>query len=256
MKSLWLILVLSIPMALFAQDTLKTKEVPDIVVQNFERRNRGVENTIWLKENDKFLVSYETRRGEEETKYYTKTGELEKTVKIIPLDELRSNMLEYIDSEFRNYTPYKAYYIEKGRRDRYYSILMHHRKADDPPDTEIQFDQSGRFLTVENLYFPEENTEEPEIDADFAEQVDTDVSEISAVEYGESVKLKELPSKALDYIQQVYPRPFRVKKATVEKLKGKPIYEVFVKKQGDDYYYALHFTFDGELLSDEKIYED
>lgn len=256
MKPLWLTLLLLIPAALFSQDTLNTKEVPEEVIMSFERRNRGVENTVWVKEDDMFVVSYENRYGKPEAKYYTEEGELEKTVQTLDVRDIRRNMIEYIDENHRMYDPYAMYYIEKGRRDRYYSIMMHHRKAENPPDTEIQFDQSGRFISIMNLYIPDDKKEDPEIDPDFAEQVDSEAYNLSETVDEKEVKKKDLPSNVLDYIETMYPYPFRMQSANLMNSEDGPVYIIIMKEQGDDFHYKLTFSHDGEIMDDEKIYEN
>lgn len=257
MKAYWSILLLLIPGWLFAQDTLRTSEVPDIVVNNFERRNRGVENTVWFKEDDHFLVSYTTRRGDEETKYYDENGRLQRTVQKVPVSDIRSNMMDYIRSEYRNYRVQRAYFIEDGRRDRYFSIIMHHRHASDPPETEIQFDQSGRFITIVNLYIPEDDDkEEEEFDPAFARQLEADDLKVTEDLIGQEVRRRELPTKALQHIRDNYPRPpYRMESAIIDRSPRGPIYNVVLKIQGEDHHFRLKFLFNGELISDEKEYE-
>ncbi len=257
MKAYWNILLLLIPVSLFSQDTLRTSEVPDLVVNNFERRNRGADNMVWFKEDDHFLVSYTTPRGDKETKYYDKDGRLQRTVQKLPVEDIRRNMTDYIRSEYRNYRVQRAYFIEEGRRDRYFSIIMHHRHAQDPPETEIQFDQSGRFLTIINLYIPEEDDkEEEEFDAAFARQLEQDDLRFSEDLVGQEVRRRELPSQTLQYMDNHYPRPpYRMESAVIDRSPRGPIYNVIIKIQGEDHHYRLKFLFDGELVSDEKEYE-
>ncbi|MCF8332170.1 MAG: hypothetical protein K9H84_06935 [Bacteroidales bacterium] len=256
MKSLWLTFLFIISaFCLSAQDTLKTSDLPQDVKRNFERRNRNIDGEVWLKDSSNFVVTYKTRRGYKESKYYDKSGELLKTVQKQPIEEIRSNMMDYIDKNYRYYEPYEMYFIEKGRRNRYYSILMHHRKADDPPVTEIQFDQSGRFITIYNLYIPEEEKVEPEIDEDFAEQVDEEAQVLSSTIEERKVKKKNLPSDVLDYIEEAYPYPFRMKSSRLTNSSKGPLYIIKMKEQGDDFFYKLTFNYSGEIISDEKVYE-
>ncbi|MFW6019021.1 MAG: hypothetical protein ACOCPM_00425 [Bacteroidales bacterium] len=255
MKYNWLLLLLLIPFAMHGQDTLKTKEVPENVRQSFERRNRNAENTVWVKENDNYIVSYENRRGVKKNKHYNKKGEMEKMVQKQSLDNIRDNMMEYIDDNYPKYKPYEVYYIEKGRRDRYYSIYMHHKKADDPPNTEIQFNQSGQFITVENLYIPDDEKEDPEIDEDFAAEVDRETEDLKRIEE-RKVKKKNLPSNILEYIDELYPHPYRMKSARLKNTDKGPMYIVIMKIQGKDHHYKLTFDFNGDIQKDEKIYEE
>ena len=257
MKYNLFLIILLIPFAMHGQDTLKTKEVPENVRQSFERRNRNVENTVWVKENDKYIVSYENRRGIKEHKYYSEKGEMEKMVQKQSLDNIRDNMMEYIEDNYPRYEPYEMYYIEKGRRERFYSIYMHHKKADDPPKTEIQFNQSGQFITIENLYIPEQEKDEDEgkIDEDFAEQVDQETDELRRIEERE-IKKKNLPSNILEYIEELYPHPYRMRKARLKNSEKGPMYIVIMKIQGKDHHYKLTFDYNGQIQKDEKIYED
>lgn len=236
---------------------LKKSEVPDVVLESFERRNRNAGQTIWTRDGENYVVTYTNRYKKEVEKYYTEEGELIKTVQKEDLDEIRSSMLEYIDDNYGKYRPYEAYYVEKGRRDRYYKILMHHKKADDPPETEIQFDQSGNFITIFNLYIPEdEDKEEEEIDEDFAEELDEDADELAQRVNEKEVKKKELPTSALKYINDNYPYPFRMKKAQLKNSSRGPIYDVKMKQQGEDFFIRLKFTNNGKIFSDKKIEED
>lgn len=256
MKFNYLLLLLLIPFVTNGQDTLKTKEVPENVRESFERRNRRVENTVWVKEGDKFIVSYENRRGEKENKYYNEQGEMEKMVQKQHIDNIRDNMMEYIEKNYPYYEPYELYYIEKGRRDRYYSIYMRHKKPDNPPKTEIQFSKSGQFITIKNLYIPEKKEEEEDkLDEDFAEKVKQDTDELKTVEEGE-VKKKNLPSNILDYIEEFYPYPYRMKSANLKNTDEGPIYIVIMKIQGKDHHYKLTFNYNGKNLKDEKVYEE
>jgi hypothetical protein len=237
-------------------NAMKKSEVPEAVLESFERRNRNVGQTIWTKDGDRYVVTYTNRYKKEVEKFYSEEGELIKTKQKEDLDDIRPSMLEYIDDNYRKYKPYEAYYVEKGRRDRYYSILMHHKKADDPPETEIQFDQSGNFITVFNLYIPEEDEDEEEkIDEDFAEELDEDAQELSQRVDEKEVKKKELPTSALKYIEDNYPYPFRMKKAELRNSSRGPIYVVKMKEQGEDFFIRLKFTNNGEIFSDEKINE-
>lgn len=257
MKSLWLTFLFIFPvLCISAQDTLKTSDLPTDVKRNFERRNRNIDGEVWLKDSNNYLVTYENRRGYKESKYYDKTGELLKTVQKQPVEEIRSSMMDYIDENYGRYEPYEMYFIEKDRRERYYSILMHHKKADDPPETEIQFDQSGRFITIYNLYIPDKEKVEPEIDEDFAEQVDEEAERLSTTIREREVKKKNLPSSVLDYVEEAYPYPFRMKSSRLTNSPDGPLYIIIMKEQGDDFYYKLTFNYSGEIVSDEKVYEE
>lgn len=256
MKIIWITLLMLLP-ALFvsAQDTLKTDELPDEVLKNFERRNRNITVEVWLNIDDYYVARYENRRGYEESKYYNEDGHVIKTVQKQPLDNLRNTMEDYLKENYRKYKPYEMYFVEKGRRERYFSILMRHKKADDPPETEIQFDQAGRFIAVMNLYIPGEEKEDPEIDEDFAETVDSETHKLASEIVEKEVKKKNLPSKIIDYVDELYPYPFRMKSSYLLNSDDGPIYEIIMREQGQDHYFKLIFDINGEINSDEKIYD-
>ncbi len=256
MRSLWLIALMFFPALIFAQDTLNTREVPEQIRVNFERRNRNVTDAVWLKEDDNFVVTYENRFDKREYKHYNKEGDLLKTVQKLDVEDIKSNMLDYIDENYGMYEPYEAYYIEKDFRNKYYSIYMEHRKAEDPPKTEIQFDQAGRYLTIYNLYIPEdEEDEEDMLDEDFAEEVDAEVSELGTQIDERDVKKKELPSGIIKYIEEMYSYPYRMKSAKLENSPDGPVYQVIMKIQGEDFHYRIIFDYRGVMLSDEKVNE-
>lgn len=256
MRSLWLIALMFLPALIFAQDTLNTSEVPKQVLTSFERRNRNVEDAVWLKEDDKFVVTYQNRYNKREYKHYNKEGELLKTIQRLDVEDIRSNMLDYIDENYGMYEPYEAYYIEEDRRNRYYSIYMEHRKAEEPPKTEIQFDQSGRYLTIYNLYIPDDEDDEEEmLDEDFAEEVDEESSELATQVDEREVRKKELPSGIIEYIEEMYPYPYRLKSAKLENSPDGPVYQVIMKIQGKDFHHEIIFDYRGVMLSDEKVYE-
>jgi hypothetical protein len=151
--------------------------------------------------------------------------------------------------------PQEAFYIEKGRRDKYYSIILHKSQGRKKPPLvyEIQYDKQGKFLTI---YEPEieEVAEDDNTDEDFLEELDEDLSELKkGVDYDKKLSKKDLPGPAVVYLKKKHDIEYRYKLIQIQKNKkyGEHYY-VELKKQGEKKKYIYYFDTKGKLLK-EKV---
>lgn len=255
MKHLMIVLLLLafFSQGIIAQKLIKGKNVPKLVKDRFDRTFKKAESVKWFEDDNAFVVKF-LERGNKCEATIDRTGKIVMTKKAIPLKQLSSKIADDLRKNHKKLDPQEAYYIEKGRREKYYSIILHKSQGRKKPPLvyEIQYDKQSRFLTI---YEPEMKEEEPEDNKDekFLDDLDEDLSDLEEdVDYDKKLNKKDLPGPAVAYLDKKFDIEYRYKVIKLQKNKkyGEHYY-VERKKQGDDVRYLFWFDTKGKLLKEK-----
>ncbi len=235
----------------WSQTLIDTKKVPEKVVKKFTSKNRGVKSIKWYiydLEHD-YLVKY-TSNGLEAQIRYDKTGKVISSKKEVELKSLNSKIADDLRKNHKDKKVIKAYLIVKGRKDKYYSVILHKSQGRKKPPLvyDAQYTFNGAYLT---LYEPEPEIEkEAEYKADkYEEDMDGDTSELDDVEYDQKIKKNDLPSPVTSYLKERYDIEYKFKDIRIKKNKRYgEYYYIELKKQGEKKKYIFYFDMYGKLI--------
>jgi hypothetical protein len=139
--------------------------------------------------------------------------------------------------------------VEKGKKDRYYSIIMHEKQGrkKKPLVWEIQYNLQGKFLTA---YEPDRDYGDEEIKNDrYDEMMDEDTEELQETVRDEPVDKKDLPTAILEYLKKNYDSEYRAKEILLKyNYKYGQYYYIVMKKQGEKREFIHYFDINGKLL--------
>jgi hypothetical protein len=252
-----LLLIVIVGLSVFestAQTLIKEEDVPENVRFTFERRYKRAEKVKWFKVDKRnFIVKYESADGEAEV-HIDRDGVISLTKTKVDETQIPSRALDYLRENHRRLRVHKVYFIERGRRDRFYQVFLHESQGRKKPPKvyEVQFDNSGRYITT---FYPEYEPEEEELEpTEFAEEIDEDLDELQEVEEELDVSIKEIPSKASIYLKENFDYEYSDKICRIinHEEHGR-VYYIVMKKQGEKVSYAHYFDLKGNLI--EKFTE-
>lgn len=258
MKTNLIFLLISIFMlstvAINAQELIKEEDVPENVKRSFERRNKRATQIKWFKVDKKnYLVKFNGRYGKSEVSI-DRDGVIDQTVSESSEDDLPSRAFEYLRENHRRKKIHEVNYVQRGRKDRFYKVILHERQGRKKPPKvyEVQFDHSGRYITT---FLPEPEDDAPEDigKTDFMEDIDEDLEELSEKEEEIEVDIKEIPTPASEYIDKNYNYEYspQVCKIITSEEFGR-VYYIVMKKQGDKTRHVHYFDLKGKLLKKEE----
>ncbi|MCF8296856.1 MAG: hypothetical protein K9J13_04855 [Saprospiraceae bacterium] len=235
-------------------DIIPESKVTEIVVTTFHRRHSKATNVYWQKKSFDFLVKYKID-GLDGQALYDRDGTLLSQREDKSTENIHPVIQRYLDENYGSYIVKKVEFIQEGRKDKFYSVFIYDKKSkeDNPPITEVQFTEGGRYLTV---YEPDLEYEEGEdiwADEDFAELADEESENLKDVKEQEISK-KELPSVALDYLNENFDKDWNWKKIMiVNHKKYGNAYYVLMKREGQKLSVEHYFDINGELLERNEL---
>ena len=260
MKTNLIFLLISIFMlstvAINAQELIKEEDVPENVKRSFERRNKRATQIKWFKVDKKnYLVKFSGRNGKT-TVHIDKEGVIDKTVSESSEDDLPSRAHEYLKENHRRKKIHEVNYVERGRKDRYYSVILHERQGRKKPPKvyEVQFDKSGRYITTFLPELEDDNTlSSVQGKTKFMEEVDEELDDLSEEEDVIQVDIKEIPTPAAEYLDKRFDYEYSAETCKIIKTKEYgQVYYIVMKKQGDKTRHVHYFDLKGKLLKKEK----
>jgi len=241
--------------SVMAQTLIDTKKVPANVQKTFKRKNSRAKEVKWFEDRDK--RQYKVKFLENGVKCWVLTDYngliLEKhtdvTYKALPEKIKISLKKDYKKLKFAS-----AELIVKGRKDKYYSILMNESQGrkKKPLVWEIQYTMQGKFLTV---YEPVTDAQEEDVENDkYDERMDEEAAELQGKAHDEKVDKKELPTAILDYLNKHYDHEYRAKKILIKSnSKYGEYYYIVMKKQGEKKEFVHYFDTNGKLLKKKEV---
>lgn len=236
------------------QTLIDTKKVPENVKKAFKRKNSRATEVKWFEDRDD--RQYTVKFKENGVKCWVLTDFegiiLEKhtdiTYKGLP-ERIRINLKE----DYKKLKFYSAESIVKGRKDKYYSILLHESqgKKKKPLVWEIQYTLQGNFLT---FYEPVVDAEEEEYEADNMDlKMDEEAAGLEGKVRDEKVDKKELPTAITKYLKDNYDHEYRAKEILLKSnTKYGQYYYIVMKKQGEKMDYIHYFDTNGKLIKKQE----
>lgn len=255
-KILILLFLLS-SVAVFSQKLIDEKKVPEAVLRTFKKKVSGATETKWFQKEQDFTAKYKIGEYPGESQF-TRAGTLVMQKTGMDPKKLPQSIQSDLAKEHRGKKIYEVYLVVKGKKDKYYSIILHEKQGrkQAPLVYEAQYTMQGKFIT---LYEPEitptstEPTEEQP--SKFAKDVDEDMDELREKAKDEKINRKDLPTKAETYLTENFDHEYRAKEILIRSnSKYGQYYQVTMKKQGERKQYILLFDYNGELLK-KKVEE-
>ena len=255
MKRIILLSLVSLFLGLsgIAQTLIKADKLPAIVNQRFKQKFRRAKEVKWFENNRTYTAKFNNSGTLTETTFDF-NGTLIESRKTIELKKLNNKIATDLRKSYKDLDPISATLIEKGRRDKYYSIILHksqgRKKA--PLVYEIQYDFQGKFLTI---YEPEIDEE---VDADkedkYDKKLDKEMEDFEEIEYNVDVKKSDLPSKAGNLLKKRFAADYRYRTIRLnENKKYGPHYFVEMRQLGEGVTYQFWFKTNGDLIKEKTV---
>ncbi len=256
MKNLLLLFIaFFFTVSLWAQKAIDTKKVPAATQKAFKRKNSRSTDVKWFEDRDKRLYTVNFKEnGSPAEVIITYDNKIIEKKSDVEYKMLPSKIRENLKKAYKKLKFHKAKLIVKGRKDKYYSIIMHEsqgrKKA--PKIWEIQYTIQGKLLTV---YEPEEEIVEEEYEADRYEQhLDAETGELQGKVRDEKVSKKELPTGITSYMKKHYDYEYKYKEILLKSnSKYGQYYYIVMKKQGEKVKYVHYFDTMGKLIKVKEV---
>jgi len=190
---LFLFIAFFLTVNLWAQKAIDTKKVPKATQKAFQRKNSRSTDVKWFenKDNRLYIVKFKENGSASEVIITYENVILEKKSDV-EYKMLPTKIRENLKKDYRKLKFSKATKIVKGRKEKYFSIIMHEsqgrKKA--PKVWEIQYTIQGKLLTV---YEPSVEIVEEELVADkYEKELDAEAGELQGKVRDEKVSKKAL----------------------------------------------------------------
>lgn len=258
MKKLFILLlfIAFVSQQSYSQKLIDAKKVPEVVTKRFDKSYRNAKEPKWYLvelEHD-YLVKFLDNTLEYEV-LFNNVGKELSSKKEVPLSKLHSKISEDIRENHRDKKVDKAYLIEKGRRDKYFSVILlkSQGRKKEPLVYDAQYNFNGSYLT---LYEPELKVKpvKEEVDEKFQEEMDEDKGELKGGYTDEKISKNDLPTPAINYLSENFDIEYRYKEiyAKHNKEYGN-YYYVVLKKQGEKKKYVHYFDMYGKLIKVDEV---
>lgn len=256
MKNLLIIFVLFFfSFNVFGQKLIDSKKVPTNIQKAFKRKNSRATDIKWFDNSDKreYTVKFKENGMDSKVIIDYNAVILEKRTKV-EYKKLPSKITTHLKSEYKKLKFYSAELVLKGRKDKYYSIIMHESQGrkKEPKIWEIEYTIQGNFLTV---YEPPIETEEEEIRNDrYDVKMEEEASELQGRVRDEPVDKKDLPTAITKYLKNNYDAEYRAKEILLKSnSKYGQYYYIVMKKQGEKKEFIHYFDVNGKLLKKKEV---
>jgi len=253
--SLVLFIAFFFSVSLFGQKPIETKKVPTTTQKAFKRKNSRGTDVKWFDNRDKRVYTVKFKEnGSDCVVLITYENVILEKRSSVEYKMLPSKIRENLKKDYKKLKFAKATYIIKGRKDKYYSIIMHEsqgrKKA--PKIWEIQYTMQGKLLTV---YEPEEVYEEEDVVADKYEQnLDAEAADLQGRMRDEKVSKKELPTGITSYMKSHYDYEYKYKEILLKSnTKYGQYYYIVMKKQGEKKEFVHYFDTMGKLIKVKEV---
>lgn len=252
------IAMLIMTVSVFSQKLIEEKKVPEAVLRTFKKKAGGATEIKWFQKSHEFTAKYKIGEYTGEATF-SREGDLILKKTGMDFKKLPVKILDDLAKEHRNKRIHEVFMVEKGRKEKYYSIILHQKQGRKKPPLvfEAQYTAQGKLITVyepeieEDAYEPEE--EQP---SKFVKDVEEEAEELKEKVKDEKISRKDLPSAAENYLVENFDYEYRAKEVIVKNNKQYgQYYYVVMKKQGEKINHILLFDFKGNLIkrSEEEL---
>ena len=251
------ILILFLLMAGFsaeAQKLIEEKKVPANVKKVLTRKARGATDVKWFQvDKQNYMAKFKENDYPGEI-HLTREGKITLIEMEVNPETLPSRIQSELKKNHRDKKLHKAYSVQKGRKDKFYKIILHKKQGRKKPPLvyEVQYTLQGKYITT---YTPTPKTEPKDAKPEktkFGKNVDEEMDELDDKVKDEKIKKKDLPTKAAKYLEDNYDYEYRAKEVYIKhNKKYGQYYYVVMKKQGEKKEFIHFFDFKGDLLKKE-----
>lgn len=140
MKYLTIILVLTLGTATLQAQDLQPQEVPQSVMQSFEKENFDARDIEWERTAGNYKVGFEEGRLDRDI-WYGKNGQMLRMEKELAKDELPQAIKNTLESQYGNFSVDSAELIDEKKKTTYQVELETLSK-----EKKILFDESGKVM--------------------------------------------------------------------------------------------------------------
>jgi hypothetical protein len=256
MKNLLIIFVLFFfSITVFGQKLIDSKKVPTNIQKVFKRKNSRATDIKWFDNREKreYTVKFKDNGADSKVIIDYNAVILEKRTNV-EYKKLPSRITNHLKSEYKKLKFHSAELVLKGRKDKYYSIIMYESQGrkKEPKIWEIEYTIQGNFLTV---YEPPVETEEEEISNDrYDEKMEEEAAELQGRVRDEAVDKKDLPTAITNYLKKNYDAEYRTKEILLKSnSKYGQYYYIVMKKQGEKKEFVHYFDVNGKLLKKKEV---
>jgi hypothetical protein len=147
---IFVLLLLFIGTSTFAQKLIDTKKVPSEVQRSFKRKASKAKEIKWFQVSKQiYLVKYKMGEWPAEAEFNREGTMLSLKQEIDPA-KLPGKIQNELRQKHRDKKVFKAFNITKGRKDKYYSIILHKKQGRKKPPLvyEAQYSLAGKFITL------------------------------------------------------------------------------------------------------------
>ena len=241
--------------SLFGQKLIDTKKVPANIQKAFKRKNSRATEIKWLDDRDKrqYTVKFKENGANSKVIIDYNAIILEKRTDV-EFKKLPQRIKDNLKSDYKNLKFESAQMVVKGRKDKYYSLIMHEsqgrKKA--PKIWEIEYTIQGNFLTV---YEPPIEVTEQAIKSDkYDEQLEAEAGDLQGRVRDEEVDKKDLPTAITNYLKSNFDSEYRAKEIFLKSnTKYGQYYYIVMKKQGEKKEFIHYFDTNGKLLKKKEV---
>ena len=238
----------------YSQKLIDTKKVPDKVKRTLKKKASRATDIKWFKDGHDYIAKYKLGKQPSEA-HISMDGVLTLLKTKVEPRKLPTAVQKDLSSRYKRLKIFEAYQIMKGRREKYYSIILHKSQGrkKEPLVYEVQYTMQGKYITT---YEPEiEITEEEDTGpSKFDKDVDEDMDKLKEKVRDEKVKRKDLPSKIETYLKANYDHEYVAKEIYIKSnTKYGQYYYVVMKKQGEKKKYVHFFDLNGNLLKKRVV---
>lgn len=249
-----LLLIISISGITYAQELVRTSDVPTSISRRFEQKNRSATKVKWYRNPNKSYIAEFVDNGNQTSVTINQEGKVVKKIVAIKLKELNNKISTDLRKNHKDLDAISATLIEEGRKNKYYSIVLHkdQGRKKEPLVYEIQYDLQGKFIT---MYEPEieDDTEEYKSD-DYANELDEDLEDLEEIEYNVDIKKSGLPGPAGAYLKKRFDLDYHYPTIRLNKnMRYGPHYFVEARKIGEGVTHQFWFDTDGKLLREKDV---
>ncbi len=213
MKNLLILFVLFFfAISVTGQTLIDTKKVPAHVQKAFSRKNSRAKEVKWFEDKDN--RQYTVKFKENGINCWVLTdydGIILEKHTVVVYKGLPERIKIELKENYKNLKFASAEMIVKGRKDKYYSIIMNESQGrkKKPLVWEIQYTTQGKFLTV---YEPIVDAEEAELENDkYDDIMEEEAAALKGNVRDEKVDKKDLPTAITKYLKDNYDNEYRAK---------------------------------------------
>ena len=238
----------------FSQKLIDTKKVPDKVKRTLKKKASRATEIKWFQDGHDYIAKYKLGKQPSEA-HISMEGVLTLLKTKVEPRKLPTAVQKDLSSRYKRLKIYEAHLIIKGRREKYYSIILHKSQGrkKEPLVYEVQYTMQGKYITTyePEIEIVEEDATGP---SKFDKDVDEDMDKLKEKVRDEKVKRKDLPSKIETYLKANYDHEYVAKEIYIKSnTKYGQYYYVVMKKQGEKKKYVHFFDLKGNLLKKRVV---